>query len=153
MLPSPLAGQGRGGGAHRNLHKTAMWDKLLFAEKHHKGPRQRLAKARFFVVLPARDLLRCYTLYVTLPLSAHSSHPERSVTMRQMSYLMEDICDTVLVGQGATWCATHGEYVHICIWCGVTFHSHRPHTKTCSNACRMADYRNRKKLRNECAPV
>jgi len=36
------------------------------------------------------------------------------------------------------WCVRHGKYVLTCLQCGKDFHSDRPHTLTCSNACRMA---------------
>lgn len=35
-------------------------------------------------------------------------------------------------------------YLNVCLMCGEKFHSKRPHTKTCSNKCRMAKSRARR---------
>lgn len=44
------------------------------------------------------------------------------------------------------WCKYHARYVIDCFVCGRMFHSKRPHTKYCSNACSQKAYRERKEV-------
>lgn len=45
----------------------------------------------------------------------------------------------------APYCTTHGKYLLSCLQCGHEFHTDRPHTKWCSDACRQKNYRLRSK--------
>lgn len=68
--------------------------------------------------------------------------------MRRKSRSMgvTDKCSVIDVSFGKYidhWCTHHAAYVMGCLQCGREFHSARPHTKTCSNACRQKMYRER----------
>jgi len=56
-------------------------------------------------------------------------------------------CHTVGVGPDRSdpWCTYHGKYLLDCLHCGRLFHTDRPHTRFCSNACKQAAYRIRRK--------
>lgn len=53
-------------------------------------------------------------------------------------------CEVVPVGGfDDPWCLTHNAYRLDCLQCGRLFHSARPHTRFCTNACRQRAYRAR----------
>lgn len=59
-------------------------------------------------------------------------------------------CHTVRIGShGDVYCITHSCYKLDCLECGKLFHTARPHTRTCSNACRQRAYRRRKAEQNQ----
>jgi hypothetical protein len=64
-------------------------------------------------------------------------------------YMFDDKCEVAMVGKWHDrWCVTHRAYLLDCLECGKYFHSARPHTKYCSNACRQRAYRKRSKQQN-----
>lgn len=53
-------------------------------------------------------------------------------------------CQTARIGLNDVWCVHHAAYLLDCLHCGRNFHTDRPHTKYCSDACKQRAYRQRK---------
>jgi hypothetical protein len=64
-------------------------------------------------------------------------------------YPLTDDCHVMQWSRGRfqdQWCSTHAAYLVDCLFCGRWFHTARPDTRYCSNACRQAAYRERLKI-------
>ncbi len=62
----------------------------------------------------------------------------------KVTILPVEFCNIAKVGfEHDPWCIQHAAYALDCLVCGTVFHTARPHTRYCSDACSQKAYRSR----------